>query len=111
MPEEDADGSEVDESEEVPGVALSTIREPPVVEQPSEQALDLSSPDIASQGSAVLSGVPLAIRMVGSDQFDSSLLAKPLSSHRVPFPNDPTRTYSHSSWTDFNQRRPGEMSR
>ncbi len=78
MPEEDADASEVDKPEEVPGVALPTIREPPLVEQPSEQALELPSPDIASQGSAVLSGVPLAIRTVGSDQFDSSLLAKPL---------------------------------
>ena len=78
MPEQDADASEVDEPKEVAGVALPSIREPSVVEQPGEEPFDLPAPDVASQGSTILGGVALAIRTVGRNQFDFSLVAKPL---------------------------------
>lgn len=78
MPEQDADASEVDEPKEVSGVALPSIRQPPVVEQPGKEPFDLPAPGVASQGSAILGGVALTIRTVRRNQFDSSLFAKPL---------------------------------
>ena len=77
MPQQDADASELDKAEEVDGVPLPTIGEPPVVEQPGEQALDLPAPDIAAQRSAILGRPPPAVRAMGGDQLDSSLLAEP----------------------------------
>ena len=58
-------------------MTLPAIGEPAVVQQPGEEALDLPAPDVAAKRSAVLGASPPPVRLVGRDQLDSSLLAKP----------------------------------
>ena len=69
MPQEDTDASEVDEAEEVLGVALIAGDQPAVVLEPGEQPFDLPAALVASQGSAVLSQV-FDSRGVRCDQLD-----------------------------------------
>jgi hypothetical protein len=75
MPQQDADASELDEAEEVLGVAVPAIRDAAIVEEPGEEALDLPAPDVATQCSAVLRLLPPALGTMRCDQLDPSFLA------------------------------------
>ena len=66
MSQQDADASEVFEAEEIDRVTLPTIGEPPVVEQPREQALDLPAPHVAAKDSAALEDRDLSAYAVRS---------------------------------------------
>ena len=75
MPQQDAEASELDEAEEVDGVAFPSVRDAAVVEEPGEETLDLPTPDVATQCSAVLRLLPPALGTMRCDQLDSSFLA------------------------------------
>jgi hypothetical protein len=74
MPQQDADASELEEAEEVLGVALVAGDEAAEVLEPGEEALDLPALAIAAQGPAVLRLV-LAGSEVRRDQLDAVRLA------------------------------------
>lgn len=71
MPQQDAQASELDEAQEVDGVPLPSVGEPPVVEQPCEQAFDLPAPDVAAQRPPVLRPISSAPGTMRRDQLDS----------------------------------------
>ena len=75
--QQDADASELDEAAEVLGVVLLSGDQAPEVLQPGEEPLDLPTPHVASQGSAVL-GSPTPTRWLGSDHLDASFLQETL---------------------------------
>ncbi len=74
--EEQNEAAEVDEAEEVFGVALVADGDAAEALEPREEALHLPAALVSAEGAKVL-GETLAIRSIRSDQLDSPLLREP----------------------------------
>ena len=73
MPEQDADASEVHESEEVLGMTLVTGDESPVVLKPREEPFYPPATPHPTKRAAILGLRAPAVARVPSDQLDSAL--------------------------------------
>ena len=78
MPEQDADASELGESQEVCFVSFVARDQATVVLQPGEQALDLPSSLVAAQRAPVLGGCALSASAMGTDHLDAAFPPKVL---------------------------------
>ncbi len=78
MPEQNADASEVHETEEVLGMALVAGHESPEILKPREESLDPPATPHATKRTPILSLRALAVAAVPGDQLDSPPLHQAL---------------------------------
>lgn len=97
-PEEKHQAAEMDEAEEVLGLAFPTSRNSPPTLEPSEEPFDLPAAPVAAELSTIL--VPPTPLLLGGDEIDSALLHQALL-ERTSIPslvgNQAGRKFLHES--------------